>query len=190
MKLDRILSSFENKSKYEKVQVEIFNYGKSDVSDIVLELWQDGKLISREYVGASLKSMESFKYTFTARADCSQTGEHEIVVRNVTPGDERLAPETITANVVNADMSSGEYGESSSHIFDNEQITKVQIGDFVNETEAATSGYSDFTAQKVDLRKGDELDVTVTCAGDYPNVGIWIDWNVTAASAMRAKSLK
>ena len=175
LKVERFLSpTASSDKKYDKVQVEVRNIGGDEISDAMLELYLDGKLVATEPVNAAIESLETYKYTFEARVDCSG-GEHEITVKNVTPGDEKTGRESLSMTV--GRVSASEYEESYAIIPGEINITNVSLGTINNTTEG--SEYSDFTSKKTAITPDDELALSVTVAStDYePAVGAWIDWN-------------
>lgn len=81
MKFTRILSPTASEaSQYGKVQVELFNIGSDAIDNVTLQLWQEDKLIATEKVNATIPSLESYKYTFNARVNCSEIGNHHITI--------------------------------------------------------------------------------------------------------------
>lgn len=99
LQIERFMTPLSSASgKYEKVQVELTNIGKNAISDARLELYVDGVLVATEDVNATIEPFESYKYTFTARADCSG-GKHVVTVKNVTPGDELKSYQSLSKTV-------------------------------------------------------------------------------------------
>ncbi|MFR0835829.1 MAG: CARDB domain-containing protein [Barnesiella sp.] len=71
-KINRILSpSSTSEDKYEKVQVEVLNIGSDNIDDATLELWADNERVATEKIHTTIKSQETYKYTFEKRVDCS-----------------------------------------------------------------------------------------------------------------------
>lgn len=173
LKVNRFLAPTSSSfGKYEKVQIEISNVGPNTVDDATFELWVDDRLVSTEKVNKAIESMESYKYTFEARVDCSKAGEHKIFVKNVTPNDELLSGEGLSMTVQKQEV--GDYSESASEMYDYEYISNVTLDAIDNTSEG--SSYSDYTDQKAELLTGDEIELTVSTEGEA-SLGAWIDWN-------------
>ena len=172
--LNRFLSpSVSNAGKYSKVQVEVQNVGQQDLSDVELQLWLDGKLLSKEKLDAKMTSMESYKYTFEARVDCSAPGKHTIMVKNVTPDCEDFVCESLSTEITVGD-GTVTYPESKSGN-NYYYIKNVKVGDIDNPSEATP--YSDFTNLKTAIQPGKTLDLEITANKKRANFGAWIDWN-------------
>lgn len=173
LKFSRVLSPQPSaKGKFETVQVEFSNIGANPVNDATFELWADGKKLSTEKVNTNIASLDTYKYTFKQRVDLSSTGKHTIEVKNVTPGDGLIAPDTISATTEN--KVAGQYAESKSDSHESGYITDVQMGSFDNPSEGES--YSDFTMSNITLQQGDTLPLKVRVVG-RPLVAAWIDWN-------------
>lgn len=173
VKLNRIMSpSASNGGKYEKVQVEVMNIGSDDLNNVTLQLWQDGKLLAMEKVDANLKSLDTYKYTFKQRVDCSDTGTHHIVIKNVTPNSDLISADNISFDVETTEGAT--YAESFA-AYDYYYITRVKIGDIDNESEATP--YSDFTHMKTDIRPGESLTLKVEENDSEMYTLAWVDWN-------------
>lgn len=66
----------------------------------------------------------------------------------------------------------------ASHQYQNEMITRVQVGSIDNSSGWAT--YSDYTSQSTDMQIGTGYPFIATVNDSWPNgskFGIWIDWN-------------
>lgn len=174
LKMVRILTP-DNYSgeKYEKVQVELMNVGSDDIENARLELWADGKLLATESVDVAIKSLESYKYVFKQRIDCSAPGVHHFEVRNVTAGDEKLCDDALAFTT--SKMEEGSVCESESEDSSYEYITSVKIGDI--NCQSDNSGYSDYTDMKTTIIPGEELELTVENEGSGVYIGVWVDWN-------------
>lgn len=173
LKIERMLSPTSvNDGKYARVQVELTNIGKEAVNDATLELYEDNKLLATEKVGANIESQDYYKYTFKQRVDLSEVGVHEITVKNVTPGDEKLADEslskTFTKNAAGEPMPS--YSESCDYSY----TTEVKIGTIDNKSEATS--YSDYTNLKTNFSPKDSLAIDIYGIG-YGYIAAWIDWD-------------
>lgn len=174
LKFDRILSpSSSDAGKYGKVQVELTNIGSSDIDDITLQLWQDNRLVSTEKVKNTVKSMESFKYTFRSRVDCSAAGTHEIVIKNVTPDCENISIDSISKEIVKSDgiIVYPESRSTNGYFY----ISNVKIGDIDNTSGA--SDYTDYSNLKTSIQPGNTLSLQVTASKKSAEIGAWIDWN-------------
>lgn len=175
LQIERFMTPAANAAgKYEKVQVEISNIGGTAISDAKLELYVDDKLIATENVDATIGSFETYKYTFNARVDVSD-GSHKITVKNVTPGDELKAYQSLSKTIT--PLQADEYESCTIYVPNVIKITNVSLGDINNTSEGST--YSDFTEQKVVFHKGDSktLNVTIETGNYQPSLGVFIDWN-------------
>lgn len=173
VKFNRILSpGVVEKSKFGKVQVELTNIGASDIDNVELQLWQDNKLIATEKVQATIKSLDTYKYTFNARIDCSEQGKHNIVIKNVTPNSEFIAEDNISIEVENSNEIT--YANSKSQT-SRSFITRVQVGDITNET--AASKYTDYSYMTTVIYPGQQLSLEVGAKDDKSFIGAWVDWN-------------
>ncbi len=174
LKLNRFMSpTVSNASKYSKVQVEVQNVGQQDLSDAELQLWLDGKLLATEKIDATVATMESYKYTFGTRADCSAPGTHNITVKNATPGCEDLVCDSLSTEITIGDGTvTYPESESGNNYY---YITNVKVGDIDNPSEATP--YSDFTNLKTAIQPGKTLELEITANKKRANFGAWIDWN-------------
>lgn len=173
VKINRFLTPKTTEdSKYAKVQVELCNIGETNVNDATLELWDGDRLIATEQTGMTIPSLETYKYTFSARVDCSTPGTHDIKVVNVTPGDEGLADQSLS--LVFEKSEGGAVSESSSEYSGINYITNVAVGSISNESQA--SCYSDFSDLKTAIHPGEELTLDVRGTGNA-YIGAWVDWN-------------
>ena len=174
MDINRFLSpTVSDAGKYSKVQVEVQNIGQQNLNDITLQLWFDGKLLATEELRATVGSMESYKYTFRSRVDCSEAGTHKITVKNVTPDCEALGNGELSTELVIGDgtVSYPESMSSNSYYY----IKNVKIGDIDNTSEGTT--YSDFTDMKTSIQSGGTLALSVTPNNKFVGLGAWVDWN-------------
>lgn len=174
IKFNNLLSPiYTDNSKYSKVQVEVMNYGKKDVSNATLELYVDDKLQATEVIDHTIYSGWNYRYTFNKRIDLSGIGEHTVTVKNVTPDDEYYADAEISTTTECVDdvcfSSSGYYGSYK-------YIKLVKVGDIDNTSEY--SMYSDYRDLSTDIAPGDTLQMEVDIKGangDY--LKVWVDWN-------------
>mgnify|MGYP000201801879 CR=1 FL=1 len=146
---------------------------QQDLKDVTLQLWLDGKLLATEELGAVIGSMETYKYTFQTRVDCSEAGTHKITVKNATPGCEALGNGELSTDIVIGDgtVSYPESMSANSYYY----IKNVKVGDIDNTSEAST--YSDFTDMKTSIQPGGTLTLSVTPNNKFVAIGAWIDWN-------------
>lgn len=174
LKFNRILSPTSvSGEKYEKVQVELMNIGSEDINNARLELWADGQLLATEDVNATIKSLDSYKYTFKQRIDCSVVGTHQFEVKNVTAGDEKICSDVQEFSTTK--LEAGVACASSANSSDYEYITRVTIGDIDNSSEG--TNYGDYKNLKTSITAGEELDLTVENEGSGVYIGVWVDWN-------------
>ena len=176
LKFVRVLGpDTDEKGKYAKVQVDLWNYGKNAISDGKLSLLQgDSLVLATEEIGTSIAAGSNYQYTFKKRIDCSGEGTHTFTVRNDTPNDEYYASKTIsfTTNNTKGELctSSSKYNAAYKY------ITNVTCGSINNTSD--WSKYSDFRDQSTDLAPGETVDLTVkgrAQSGDY--IKVWVDWN-------------
>lgn len=175
LKFMRVLSPANTENgKYAKVQVEVWNFGNSAVSDATFKLSADGKELSTETVPEAIPAGEKYKYTFKKRIDCSAKGTHNFTVENVTPNDDQLAEKSISFSTQNNDGATCESRSNYNHAY--KYITKVSCGDIDNSSD--WSLYSDFTNLSTDIAPGQTLTLTVTRkAGQGDYIKAWVDWN-------------
>lgn len=160
-------------SKNEKVQVEIRNVGSEVYENPELELWIDNKKVCSETIKTSIKSLESYRHTFSTNVDLSN-GKHIVKVKNVTQGDEHLCPTSIAVEV--EDYINGAKCTSGSETAGYAYITNFTCGDIENKSEH--SKYSDFTNLKTTIKPGEVIEASATVSGYYGKyLTLWIDWN-------------
>ena len=174
LKLSRVLAPTSGeKGKYATVQVELENAGAKPINDAVLQLWEDGKCIAQENVDVALPSLDSYKYTFTQRVDCSDPTNHEFEIRNVTPGDEKLCAQSIYFNVDNTVSESvdSSYSETCNYNY----IKEVKFGTVDVKSEG--TNYSDYSDQIATITPGDSLTLEIVPSSMYAYTNAWVDWN-------------
>ncbi len=176
LKFVRVLGpDSDEKGKYAKVQVDLWNYGKNAISDGKLSLLQgDSLVLATEEIGETIPNGQNYQYTFKKRIDCSGEGTHTFTVRNDTPGDEGYASKTISFSTSNTkgELCSSASTYNSSYKY----ITNITCGDINNTSE--WSKYTDFRDISTDIAPGETLSLTAkgrVVSGDYFKV--WIDWN-------------
>lgn len=176
IKFMRVLSpDTDEHGKYAKVQVELWNYGRTAVSDATLTLYDGDTELATEKVDATIQPNSYYKYTFRKRIDCSAEGEHTFKVKNVTPNDGHYTADNISFTTKAA--ASGTLCESrSDYNAKYKYITSVKCGSIDNSSE--WSLYSDFRSQSTDLTPGETVTLNVgkrAATGDY--IKVWVDWN-------------
>ncbi len=174
LKFTRILApETTERGKYAKVQVELSNYGSSNISDATLRLTQDDKIIAQETIGETIYAGTVYKYTFRTRPDCSEVGTHRFTIENVTPGDDHYAERTISFNTTN---NLGSCTSRSTYTAQYKYIKSVDLGDIHNESDWGQ--YSDYRNLKTDIKPGQTLTLNVeklANKGDF--LKVWVDWN-------------
>lgn len=171
IKLNGIVNpTFNEVSEFATTTVELVNIGSTTVSDATLELYLDSHLITTETINRDLEPGEVFSYTFGARVNCDDA-PHVVTVKNVTPGDEHVVSDEVSAEILGSQTS---YSLSPDPLY----ITNFKVGDQIDNTSGATT-YSDFTDQAATIKPGETLKATLTCAGsEYTHyMKLWIDWN-------------
>jgi hypothetical protein len=100
---DEILSPEDNcfLSATEQVTVNVHNYGSLQADTVLMSMWVDGIFVATEtWLGAAVPAFGDATYTFTATADLSVPGTHDIqVTANVSPVDAAVVNDTITGQV-------------------------------------------------------------------------------------------
>ncbi len=175
LRVDRLTSPvIGDNGTHEKVTVYLTNVGAQAIDDACLELWIDGELMATEKVNASIPSEGNYAYTFMHRVDLSNMDDHEIVVKNVTPGDEKISRQQASA-IVYA-ISPDEVCESSSTYVDNNTfISRVTIENIDNKTEPGQ--YTDYSNSQVfEMRPGETYHLDIE-PQKVATAGVWIDWN-------------
>ena len=163
---------------HETVRVSLQNVGKETISDTELQLYVDDKLIVTEKPGINLPSLAERTYTFAQRADLSEPGEHKVVVKNVTPGDENISISSVAVDTKT--YAKGEtYPSGGQYSYPEDAIVNVTVGDINNNSEANEEGYEDFTDKSTDITAGQTLQLTAQLnpEGDGGVIGAWADWN-------------
>jgi len=174
LKFNRLLApSSAADTPFEKVQIEVLNAGSESLSNATLELWADGSLVSTESLGITLSSLETHKYTFNGRVNCSEPGVHNFEIRNVTPGDEKFCATSYKFSIDRP--TPGKIGESYSQDCEYNYISNVTFGDINNTSNE--SNYSDFTDQKTTIHPGETIKLSVTPISKYAYTVAYIDWN-------------
>lgn len=186
LKLCRVMTpTTSSDGMYERVQVELQNAGSEPINDAKLELWADGKLVAIENVGVTIGSLDFYKYTFNARVNCSEIGEHKFEVRNATPNDEKLCAQALPFSTEKVEP--GIYGDSKSKKCDYNYFTYVKVGDIENNSEA--TNYSDFTNMKTTITPNDTLDLRFRLSTDQVSVAMWVDWNGNGSFSDKGEQL-
>lgn len=174
LKLTRVLSPETTEhGKYGKVQVEVKNYGKTDVNDATLQLYEGDNLLAEERIPETIYAGTTYKYTFQTRIDCSAEGTHNFRIENVTKDDALLAGHAIDFTTIN---NVGNCESKSSYNGKYKYISKVEIGNISQES--SWSLYTDYRNSKTDIRPGETLTLNVekrASNGDY--LKVWVDWN-------------
>ncbi len=171
---------------HEMVTAYLTNVGEQPIDDVRLELWIDGKLVATEDVNATIPSEGNYAYTFMHRADLSAQGEHEIVVKNVTPGDEMIS--RVQASTSTYVCAPGEVCESTSEYLDDEiMISRVTIENIDNET--GQDQYADYyDTQVFEMRPGEIYNLDIEPM-QVAVAGVWIDWNENGSFSDSGESL-
>ena len=175
LKFMRVLGpDSDEKGRYAKVQVELWNYGKTPINDAKLTLLDGETELATEEIEATIPNGKNYQYTFKKRIDCSGEGTHKFTVRNDTPGDEHFTSQTVSFTTNNTKgslcTSSSKYNAAYKY------ITSVKCGSINNESD--WSKYSDFRNKSTDLAPGQTIQLEVkgrAQKGDY--IKVWIDWN-------------
>lgn len=175
LKFTRVLSpDMSERSKYGKVQVEVWNYGATPITDATFALYEGSNKLAEETVPETILSDTKYKYTFKTRIDCSATGTHHFSIENNTPGDEQFSDKTIAFDTQN---TGGEQCDSRSNYNGAyKYITRVKCGNIDNSS--SWSLYSDYTNQSTNIAPGETLTVSVerkAASGDY--IKVFVDWN-------------
>lgn len=160
-------------NSYQKISVKVKNVGKENIKNPTLELWFNGRLISKETVPTELKFLETYNYTFNKRVDCTEKDANSIVIKNVTSDDEGLCAKKL--EFLTKLLEDGENCVSRSQSADYNFIKNVKIGTINNPSEG--TNYSNYKNLSTEIKPGEELELQVEYedAGYYPLV--WIDWN-------------
>lgn len=162
--------SFLN-APYNKVQVWIKNIGSKEITNPTLKLLCDNNLVDITTANVTLQPLERYRFTFNQPIEVNY-GKHILEVVNMISDDEKIADESIKGQVYY--YVPGTTCESKS-TRKGRGITKVEIGDFVNES--GLSDYSDFRAKKIEIEPGEELNITATFEGDIRYMAAFVDWN-------------
>lgn len=177
------LVSIENinrysKDKYQPITVTIKNIGSDPITNPILQLWMDGEKLSEETLDITLKSLQSYTYTFSKRIDTRNPGEHIIKVVNLTPGDEGFSAKE--KQVVVQSFKKGEYCVSKSGTNTMGHIESVSIGSIENTSkESVYTDYSDKNKTEITPDQALVLTVKYHSVSDYLPyiVSAYVDWN-------------
>lgn len=175
LKLQRLISPETSEtSPYATVQVELNNYGSTDIADATLRLYEGDELLVGETVGETIYAGALHKYTFRKRIDCSAVGTHTFTIENATPGNATLTDSRLTFTTtctVGGDCSS-----QATYDGYYKYIKSVKLG-AIN-CESGPSLYSDYRDQKTTIAPGQTLTLNIGTQsnnGDY--LKVWVDWN-------------
>jgi hypothetical protein len=159
----------------EVVTVKIMNMGNNPQSNFDVSYTIDGGAAVTETVSATINSLETYDYTFTATADLSVYGLYAFEVCTMLAGDENADNDCKTKDVENFPPS---YCDASTSIQD-EIIGHVVCGDIDN-TSDWQGGVADYTDQSTAIDVEGSEDITVTnTGGTYGSdaTSVWVDWN-------------
>lgn len=166
-----------SKGTHETVRVPLANVGKESINDVTLQLYVDNKLIATEKPGITLAPSAERNYTFAQRVDLSAVGEHKVVVKNATPGDENISINTVS--IESKTYAEGEtYPSAAQYSYPEDVMLNVTVGDINNTSPANEEGYEDFTSISTDITAGQTLQLTAQLNAEAQGlIGAWVDWN-------------
>ena len=79
LKFMRVLGpDSDEKGRYAKVQVELWNYGKTPINDAKLTLLDGETELATEEIEATIPNGKNYQYTFKKRIDCSEIGRAHV----------------------------------------------------------------------------------------------------------------
>jgi hypothetical protein len=118
-----------------------------------------------------LESGATFEYTFTATADLSEIGYHEMTVTTSLSGDANISNDSATATIINSLCQPELLCEQGVGIF------VLELGSIYNDTGCDPDGYGNYTNLLTDLSQGSSNDLTITTGYGNVYVKVWIDFN-------------
>ncbi len=144
-----------NLSDQEKIEVEVYNYGRQPVNDFTLDLYVDNTLVASEnFTGVTIFGWDSKTFTFNATADLHNVGEHDIRIVATLTDDENSDNDQLQVKVENFGnlyvMESG-FGHQV-HIPQNGNINFVddgRNGDYSAGFEGVVTFYPEFPGQMI-----------------------------------------
>ncbi len=155
----------------EPVTITIENFGAATQSNFDVTFIVDGGTPVTEEVSGPLAMGSTMDYTFTATADLSVIGYHELKATTSLVGDGNNVNDTVTATIINSLCQPELICDQGVGIF------AFQLGTINNTTGCDPNGYGNYTNLSTDLPTGAIYDLTITTGYGDVYVKVWIDLN-------------
>lgn len=158
-------------SSTEPVTVTIKNFGALTQTNFDVTFILDENIPITEQVSGPLTMESELDFTFSATADLSVIGYHELKVTTSLPGDGDPGNDTITATIINSLCQPQMMCNQGVGIF------YFQIENIINPSGCDSGGYANYTNLTIDLNQGTTHDLTITTGYGNVHVKVWIDFN-------------
>lgn len=155
----------------ETVIVTIENFGAITQSNFNVSYILDGGTPVIEQVSGPLTQESTIEYTFTATADLSVIGYHELVVTTSLPGDSDNTNDSAITTIINSLCQPELLCEQGVGIF------VLELGSINNDTGCDPDGYGNYSNLSTNLSQGSSNDLTITTGYGNVYVKVWIDFN-------------
>jgi hypothetical protein len=166
----------------EDVEVLLYNFGATDQSNFNVTYTLDGGAAVTEQFTGTLASESSVPFTFSAQADLSVVGPHDLVISTALSGDEDASNNSMTVRVISQDCIPRSTGSTPNNGCASDGLKNFELGTIKNISGCGNDGngvgYSDFTFISTDLDVSvGTYDLTVRSGFAPEEVAVWIDFN-------------
>lgn len=166
----------------EDVEVLLYNFGATDQSNFNVTYTLDGGAAVTEQFTGTLASESSAPFTFSAQADLSVVGPHDLVISTALSGDEDASNNSMTVRVISQDCIPRSTGSTPNNGCASDGLKNFELGTIKNISGCGNDGngvgYSDFTFISTDLDVSvGTYDLTVRSGFAPEEVAVWIDFN-------------
>lgn len=158
-------------SDEETVTVTIRNFGANTQANFDVSFVLNGGIPVTEQVAGTLMAESEMTYTFTATADLSVIGDHELTVTTSLPGDAVPGNDAATVIVTNS------LCQPELMCQQGVSISVLELGSIYNDSGCDPEGYGDYTDMSTNLLQGSSNDLAITTGYGDVYVKVWIDFN-------------
>lgn len=155
----------------ETVTVTIENFGANTQTNFDVLFILDGGVPVTEQIAESLELGSTYEYTFSATADLSEIGYHDLIVATSLSGDANISNDSATSIIINSLCQPELMCEQGVGIF------VLELGSINNDTGCDPDGYGNYTNLSTNLSQGSSNDLTITTGYGNVYVKVWIDFN-------------
>ena len=155
----------------ETVTVVLENFGAFTQTDFDVSFILDGGSPVTEQISGQLTLGSTLEYTFTATADLSDIGYHELSATTSLPGDADNTNDSTMATIVNSLCQPELMCTQGVGIF------IFELGSIYNESGCDPDGYGNYTNLSTGLTQGSSNELTITTGYGSVYVKVWIDFN-------------